>query len=236
MLANWKKWRRRTEWCRGVKILMEYAKVDENPVLRMGCTESTPLWHEHLKICCGIYIHNPAREFTQLLALSYGWQCDGFLVLSTVTIPSLGETNIRTHSKQHVLKHEDIRLIVCVILSMAGLLHRGEEAYRNTVQKIRSIWSYISTHYLDQFDSFRIGGDDMHVVAESREVSYLSMKPQEWMPERKVKYSASLAQKEVGLSSFVEMQNTLSTVLDWRSCMGSCPNVQPKLSNLRKTI
>jgi len=50
---------------------------------------------------------------------------------------------------------------------MVGILHRGEEAYKNMVQKMRSIWSYIATHYLDQFDYFHIGGDDMHVIVEN---------------------------------------------------------------------
>lgn len=124
----------------GVTIITEYVKLDKSPILRMGCTESPPLRHEHPKLFCAIYTHNPARDFTRLAALSYGWKCDGFLAFSSVTIPSLG---------------------------MVGLLHRGEEAYKNMVQKTRSIWSYVATHYLDQFDYFHIGGDDMHVIVEN---------------------------------------------------------------------
>jgi len=124
----------------GMKMVMEFVKVDTTPIVRKGCTENPPLQHDRPKLFCGIYTHNPARDFTRLAALSYGWKCDGFLAFSTVTIPSLG---------------------------MVGLLHRGEEAYGNMVQKTRSIWSYIATHYLDQFDYFHIGGDDMHVIVEN---------------------------------------------------------------------
>ena len=125
----------------GVKIITEYVKVDiQTPILRRGCTESLPLKHERPKLFCGVYTHNPARDFTRLSALSYGWKCDGFLAFSTVTIPSLG---------------------------MVGLLHKGEESYHNMVQKTRSIWSYIATNYINQFDYFHLGGDDMHVIVEN---------------------------------------------------------------------
>jgi len=76
----------------GITMLTEYVKVDyETPILRKGCMESPPLRHERPKLFCGIYTHNPARDFTRLAALSYGWKCDGFLAFSTVTIPSLGK-------------------------------------------------------------------------------------------------------------------------------------------------
>lgn len=50
---------------------------------------------------------------------------------------------------------------------MVGLLHRGPENYNNMVQKTRSIWSYIATHYLDEYDYFHIGGDDHHLIVEN---------------------------------------------------------------------
>jgi len=125
---------------RGIKIITEYVKVDRSPILRKVCTESPALPHERPKLFCGIYTHGPQRNFTRLSALSYGWKCDGFLAFSTLTAPKLG---------------------------MVGLLHEGEENYHNMVQKTRSIWSYVATHYLDQFDYFHIGGDDMHVIVEN---------------------------------------------------------------------
>jgi len=124
---------------RGIKIITEYVKVDRTPILRKGCTESPPLKHERPKLFCGIYTHGPQRNFTRLSALSYGWKCDGFLAFSTITAPKLG---------------------------MVGILHKGDENYHNMVQKTRSIWSYIA-HYIDQFDYFHLGGDDMHLIVQN---------------------------------------------------------------------
>jgi hypothetical protein len=53
-----------------------------------------------LKLFCGVYTHDGNRDSARLVALSYGWKCDGFLAFSTATIPSLG---------------------------MVALLHRGKE-------------------------------------------------------------------------------------------------------------
>ena len=43
----------------------------------------------------------------------------------------------------------------------------GEESYDNMWQKSRSIWKYIATHYLDSFDYFLLGGDDMFYIIEN---------------------------------------------------------------------
>lgn len=34
-------------------------------------------------------------------------------------------------------------------------------------QKSRSIWKYIATNYLDSFDYFLLGGDDMFYIIEN---------------------------------------------------------------------
>ena len=46
---------------------------------------------------------------------------------------------------------------------MLDILHvGGEESYQNNMwQKARSIWAYISDHYLDDYDWFHLGGDDL---------------------------------------------------------------------------
>ena len=61
-----------------------------------------------LKLFCGVYTHDGNRDSARLVALSYGWKCDGFLAFSTATIPSLG---------------------------MVALLHRGKEEYMNMFQE-----------------------------------------------------------------------------------------------------
>ena len=43
----------------------------------------------------------------------------------------------------------------------------GEESYDNMWQKSRSIWKHIAAHYLDQFDFFLLGGDDMFYIVEN---------------------------------------------------------------------
>ena len=65
---------------------------------------------------------------------------DGFVAFSNETIPSLG---------------------------IANLLHEGKEEYNNMWQKSRSIWAYIYDHYLDDYDYFHLGGDDMYVLVEN---------------------------------------------------------------------
>jgi hypothetical protein len=34
-------------------------------------------------------------------------------------------------------------------------------------QKVRSIWKYIAAYYLDEFDWFLLGGDDMYYIMEN---------------------------------------------------------------------
>jgi glycoprotein-N-acetylgalactosamine 3-beta-galactosyltransferase len=67
-------------------------------------------------------------------------KCDGFLVASNVTDPSIDAVNI---------------------------VHEGEEAYNNIYQKVRSIWSYVYDHYYESYDWFHIGGDDLFLIVEN---------------------------------------------------------------------
>jgi glycoprotein-N-acetylgalactosamine 3-beta-galactosyltransferase len=45
--------------------------------------------------------------------------------------------------------------------------HLGSESYFNMWQKSISIWKYIHRHYLDEFDYFLLGGDDMYYIMEN---------------------------------------------------------------------
>jgi glycoprotein-N-acetylgalactosamine 3-beta-galactosyltransferase len=80
------------------------------------------------------------RDLARIQALSWGHKCDGFLAFSTETIPALG---------------------------MLEILHVGAESYQNMWQKVRSIWAYISDHYLDDYDWFHLGGDDLYIIVEN---------------------------------------------------------------------
>lgn len=135
----------------GLTMLTERIKVDKTPTKREGCTSehgetpneiqsSNTTNKKKLKLFCGVYTHDGNRDSARLVALSYGWKCDGFLAFSTATIPSLG---------------------------MVALLHRGKEEYANMFQKSRSIWSYVAMHYLEDYDYFHLAGDDMHMIVEN---------------------------------------------------------------------
>ena len=92
------------------------------------------------RILCSIYTYPMMRDLARVQALSWGFQCDGFLAFSTETIPELG---------------------------MVDILHAGEESYQNMWQKVRSIWAYISDHYLEDYDWFHLGGDDLFLIVNN---------------------------------------------------------------------
>lgn len=123
-------------------------------LMREGLSVHHPLPRDNHKavprILCGVYTHDGKRDQARMAALTYGWKCDGFLAFSTVTIPTLG---------------------------MVGLLHRGGESYRNMIQKSRSILGYMAEHYLEDYDYFHLGGDDMHLIVENMKHLLVQMEP-----------------------------------------------------------
>jgi glycoprotein-N-acetylgalactosamine 3-beta-galactosyltransferase len=52
-------------------------------------------------------------------------------------------------------------------MGAVDLPHYGEEVYGNMWQKVRSIWSYIYTNYLDEFDYFHLNGDDTLIIVDN---------------------------------------------------------------------
>ncbi len=48
-----------------------------------------------------------------------------------------------------------------------NLAHIGEEKYNNMWQKTRAIWKYVHEYYIDDFDWFLLGGDDMYYIMEN---------------------------------------------------------------------
>ena len=93
-----------------------------------------------LKILCMIYTHKGGHDRVQAIAQTWGRRCDGFFAASTVTNHSIGAIQ---------------------------LLHSGPEAYQNMWQKIRSMWTYVYNHYLNEFDYFHIGGDDLYLNVDN---------------------------------------------------------------------
>jgi hypothetical protein len=89
------------------------------------------------RILCAIYTHARQHDMVEVIARTWGKQCDGFLAFSTETHPELG---------------------------LLYLIHEGAEAYGNMWQKVRSIWGYVYQHYRNDFDFFHLCGDDTYLI------------------------------------------------------------------------
>lgn len=96
---------------------------------------------DSVKIFCGIYTMEK-NHASNVLATRNTWarKCDGFLAFSTKTDLEIPAMEIK---------------------------HEGEEAYDNMWQKSREIWKYIATHFINDFDYFVLGGDDMFYIVEN---------------------------------------------------------------------
>lgn len=90
------------------------------------------------KVMCLVYTMANAHA-NRIRAMRETWAggCDGFLAFSTESDPRLPAISLE---------------------------HEGPEEYGNMWQKIRSMWKFVGTHYLDDYDWFFIGGDDLFVL------------------------------------------------------------------------
>jgi glycoprotein-N-acetylgalactosamine 3-beta-galactosyltransferase len=93
------------------------------------------------KILCLVYTME-TEHATRVRAIRETWApgCDGFLAFSTNSDPRI---------------------------PAISLPHDGPEEYNNMWQKVRSIWSFVAQHYLEDFDFFYIGGDDLFVMPQN---------------------------------------------------------------------
>lgn len=93
------------------------------------------------KILCMVYTME-VNHTTTIRAMRETWasHCDGFLAFSTASDPRI---------------------------PAISLPHEGPEAYTNMWQKVRSIWKFVGTHYIDDFDWFFQGGDDLFVLPQN---------------------------------------------------------------------
>ena len=93
------------------------------------------------KILCLMYTMEEFHS-TLVRASRETWApgCDGFLAFSTKSDPRIPAISVP---------------------------HKGKEEYNNMWQKVRSIWKFVGEHYLEEFDWFHIGGDDMYVLTEN---------------------------------------------------------------------
>lgn len=92
------------------------------------------------RVLCIIYSHSNRHDHVRAAAETYGQRCDGFMAASNLTDRSIGAVDIP---------------------------HEGPEVYGNMWNKVKSIWAYVLEHYMEDYDFFHIGGDNMFVVAEN---------------------------------------------------------------------
>jgi glycoprotein-N-acetylgalactosamine 3-beta-galactosyltransferase len=105
---------------------------------------------------------------TRLRAIRETWAggCDGFLAFSTVSDPRIPAISIP---------------------------HDGREEYENMWQKVRSIWKFVARHYLDDFDYYMLGGDDLYVLPENLRAYLTGRDPEDdFFAGRRFKQSAGV--------------------------------------------
>ena len=110
-------------------------------LFRVVPIRAEPFEYRGPKLLCLMYTMEGAHA-TSVRAARETWApgCDGFLAFSTKTDPRIPAIHVR---------------------------HNGAEEYNNMWQKVRSIWKFVGRHYLDDFDFFHLGGDDMYVLPQN---------------------------------------------------------------------
>jgi glycoprotein-N-acetylgalactosamine 3-beta-galactosyltransferase len=91
-------------------------------------------------VLCIVYTHSNRHVILQSIVETWGRRCDGFLASSNRTEVRLGAVDIS---------------------------HIGNESYGAMWQKVRSTWAYVYDNYINDYDFFHMGGDDMFVIAEN---------------------------------------------------------------------
>ncbi|KAL7542287.1 hypothetical protein ACHAXR_011637 [Thalassiosira sp. AJA248-18] len=144
------------------------------------------------KVLCLIYTVKNAHS-TRIRAIRETWAggCDGFLAFSTKSDPRL---------------------------PAIALEHIGPESYGNMWQKVRSIWKFVGMHYLEQFDWFYIGGDDMFVLPNNLRTYLASLAYKDRSDPRSKDYYVGLRQKlntywNTGGAGYALSQATLRKLL-----------------------
>ena len=90
------------------------------------------------RVMCIMYT-TAATHHSKVRAARETWApgCDGFLAFSTASDPRIPSYRVD---------------------------FSGQEEYHNIWQKVRSIWRFVAEHYVESFDFFIIGGDDILIL------------------------------------------------------------------------
>lgn len=144
-------------FARKIQVAPDYSNSDQDVAVHKeekgvepDDTEQEPPSNEPLannrpraddKLLCAIYADASTFDLARTAALTWGYRCDGFLIFGDApTIPELG---------------------------FVQLEHNGPDDYGNLWQKVRSIWAYLHHNYLQEYQYFHLGGDDMYVIPEN---------------------------------------------------------------------
>ena len=117
------------------------------------------------------------RHATRVRAIRETWAggCDGFLAFSTVSDPRIPAMQVK---------------------------HSDKEEYKNMWQKVRSIWKFVGQHYLEQFDWFYIGGDDLLVLPQNLKNYLASLLYKDGSDPKQKGYYVGLHHKSWGGAKF----------------------------------
>jgi len=92
-----------------------------------------------IRLFCLVYTTASGHSKIQRIRETWGPKCDGFVVGSTITDPTVDAIHVP---------------------------HSGPEVYQNIWQKVRVLWRYVYDHYYETYDWFHIGGDDLYLIVE----------------------------------------------------------------------
>ena len=121
------------------QLLTENIRIRTDAQLHNG---SSPLHNNDIKLFCAVYTHAGSSRMTVAALETWARRCDGFMAASTVTDAAKGMVH---------LPH--------------GGNHYGQ--YKGIWQKVRSMMTYIYTHYGDEYDYFHFNGDDVFLIVEN---------------------------------------------------------------------
>jgi glycoprotein-N-acetylgalactosamine 3-beta-galactosyltransferase len=114
----------------------------DDPLLRKVQVVTRPrLGTQPVRLLCSSFTYHKAyRSQVQLIKETWGPKCDGYIAMGDMTdlsVPAI------------------------------GLVKNGDESWNNLWQKTKAIFTYMYDHYLDDYEWFFTGGDDVLLLVEN---------------------------------------------------------------------
>lgn len=108
-----------------------------------------------VKVFCAVYSYKGHISYTEAIRETWGKRCDGLLFASDHTDLTTGHMHLPSNSSHGF-------------------------GYKGMTQRTRTILAYLYDYFLDDYDYFHIGGDDMFLIVENLKEFLVSDKVQEW--------------------------------------------------------